>query len=86
MTKAQHELCFDSFVDGRLSRRLLKVDTHSIRPRWPRFWSRASQLESFRVDAPRARNLTASRSHSRDSYIEVDITNQHMTYCQDGRL
>ena len=45
------------------------------------------QLESFRVDAPFLCTKPDGEPFSLgDSYIEVDITNQHMTYYQDGRL
>lgn len=82
------EFIFDSFVDGPVPIAFLKVDyTLDQAALAALLEPQLRQLESFRVDAPFLCTKPDGEPFSLgDSYIEVDITNQHMTYYQDGRL
>ena len=79
---------FDSFVDGPVPIDFLKVDyTLDQSALADALTPCLRQLESADIDAPFACTTPDGEPFSLgDSYIEVDITNQHMTYYQDGRL
>lgn len=79
---------FDSFVDGPVPIDFLKVDyTLDQTALADTLISHLHNLESAGMDAPFLCTTPDGDPFSLgDSYIEVDITDQHMTYYQDGRL
>lgn len=79
---------FDSFVDGPVPIDFLKVDyTLDQTALADTLTSHLHNLESAGMDAPFLCTTPDGDPFSLgDSYIEVDITDQHMTYYQDGRL